>query len=313
VNFECSTLAIIDYICTPIPVVKLIHYNLCTTNKSNEQKNCENSISSRKLFSEFDFGLEDLAPKRRIEYFEVKPILKSLGIELRRVEVSEKPDFNFVYEGKKIGLETTRCYPPDALIHKNNKEQNKYELGEKGVDAIINKYKKYKTERGEWVSLLVRFENGLYYTLRDTSLTKKDIERIGNEVIEEIENHIEDYHNCITIDKKTTELHKKRYKYVSDILWDEPQEGKVLLGWGGHAMPAMTIELDSLRNAISGKESKLAEYKQLEKNKDIDEYWLCVNLPCSSNRFHFDLEPFEILSGYSRIYVTQFDKARRSK
>jgi len=286
---------------------------MCITNRSNEQKNCENSISSRKLFSEFDFGLEDLAPKRRIEYFEVKPILKSLGIELRRVEVSEKPDFNFVYEGKKIGLETTRCYPPDALIHKNNKDQNKYEIGEKGVDTIIKKYKKYKTERGEWVSLFIGFQNGLYYTLRDTSLTKKDIEKIGNEVIKEIEKHIEVYHNCKTIDKKTSLSHNKQYKYVSDILWDEPQEGKVLLGWGGHAMPAMTIELDSLRNAISGKESKLAEYKQLEKNKDIDEYWLCVNLPCSSNRFHFDLEPFEILSGYSRIYVTQFDKARRSK
>lgn len=286
---------------------------MCTTNRSNEQKNCNSSISSMIQTSKFDFGLEDLAPKRRIEYFEVKPILKSLGIELRRVEVSEKPDFNFVYEGKKIGLETTRCYPPDALIHKNNKDQNKYEIGEKGVDTIIKKYKKYKTERGEWVSLFIGFQNGLYYTLRDTSLTKKDIERIGNEVIEEIEKHIEDYHNCKTIDKKTTELHNNQYKFVSDILWDEPQEGKVLLGWGGHAMPAKTIEIDSLRNAISSKENKLAEYKQLEKNKDVDEYWLCVNLPRSSNRFHFDLAPFEIQSGYSRIYVTQFVDVFRIK
>lgn len=280
---------------------------------SKEKSNHNKCPQDRNQYSNYHLVLQDMSSKHITEYFEIKPILDRLGVELMQNGISDKPDFRFTYEGKIIGLETTRCYPPDALIHKNNKEQNKYELGEKGVDAIINKYKKYKTERGEWVSLLVRFENGLYYTLRDTSLTKKDIERIGNEVIEEIENHIEDYHNCITIDKKTTELHKKRYKYVSDILWDEPQEGKVILGWGGHAMPAMTIELDSLRNAISGKESKLAEYKQLEKNKDIDEYWLCVNLPCSSNRFHFDLEPFEILSGYSRIYVTQFDKARRSK
>ena len=114
-SFDALFLTFFDYICTPIPVVKLIHYNMCTTNRSNEQKNCNSSISSMIQTSEFDFGLEDLAPKRRIEYFEVKPILKSLGIELRRVEVSEKPDFNFVYEGKKIGLETTRCYPPDAL------------------------------------------------------------------------------------------------------------------------------------------------------------------------------------------------------
>ncbi len=263
--------------------------------------------------SDNKIDLQELSPKHRKEYFEVKPIFDSLGIGLMQDGISDKPDFRFTYEGKNIGLEVTRCYPPDALIHKNNKEQNMYEIGDKGVDAIIKRYKKYKTERGEWVSLFIGFYDGLYYTLRDTSLTKKDIEKIGNDVIEEIENHIEDYHYCKTIDKKTTELHKKHYKYVSDILWDEPQEGKVLLGCGGHAMPARTIELEPLRNAISDKERKLAEYKQLEQNKDIDEYWLCVNLPRSSRRFLFEIEPFDIQSGYTRIYVTQFVDALRIK
>lgn len=263
--------------------------------------------------SDNKIDLQELSPKHRKEYFEVKPIFDSLGIGLMQDGISDKPDFRFTYEGKNIGLEATRCYPPDALIHKNNKEQNRYEIGDKGVDAIIKRYKKYKTERGEWVSLFIGFYDGLYYTLRDTSLTKKDIEKIGNDVIEEIENHIEDYHYCKTIDKKTTELHKKHYKYVSDILWDEPQEGKVLLGCGGHAMPARTIELEPLRNAISDKERKLAEYKQLEQNKDIDEYWLCVNLPRSSRRFLFEIEPFDIQSGYTRIYVTQFVDALRIK
>ena len=179
--------------------------------------------------------------------------------------------------------------------------------------SIPEKYKKYKIDRREWVSLFIGFYNGLYYTLRDTSLTKKNIEKIGNEVIEEIENRIEDYHCCKTIDKKAPEIRDKHYKYVSDILWDEPQEGKVLLGCGGHAMPARTIELDPLRNAISNKESKLAEYKQLELNKAIDEYWLCVNLPIPSERLLFDLEPFEIQSIYTRIYITQFDNILRIK
>lgn len=255
--------------------------------------------------------LQKLSPRHRIEYFEVKPILDSLSIDLMQEGISDKPDFRFTYEGKIIGLETTRCYPPDALIHKNNKEQNKYEIGDKGVDAIIKRYEKYKTERGEWISLYIGFYDGLYYTLRDASLTKKDIEIIGNEVIEEIENRIEDYHYCKTFDKKTTELRNTHYKYVSDILWDEPQEGKVLLGYGGHAMPVRTIELEPLRNAISNKESKLAEYKQLEQNKDIDEYWLCVTLPPSSRRFFYDIEPFKIKTGYSRIYLTQFVSARR--
>ncbi|MBO4810293.1 MAG: hypothetical protein J5552_01865 [Prevotella sp.] len=263
--------------------------------------------------SNIHLDLQKLSPKHRKEYFEVKPILDSLGIELTQDGISDKPDFRFTYDGKEIGLETTRCYPPDALIHKNNKDQNKYEIGDKGVEAIIKKYKKYKTERREWVSLLIWFEDGLYYTLRDTSLAKKEIEEIDNEVIEEIENHIEDYLYCKTIDKKKTELHKKHYKYVSDISWDEPQEGIVIIGGGRHAMPARTIELEPFINAISDKESKLAEYRQLEHNKEIDEYWLCVNLPLSSRRFFNDLEPFEMQSGYTRIYVTQFVDARRIK
>ena len=109
------------------------------------------------------------------------------------------------------------------------------------------------------------------------------------------------------------ELHKKHYKYVSDISWDEPQEGIVIIGGGRHAMPARTIELEPFINAISDKESKLAEYRQLEHNKEIDEYWLCVNLPLSSRRFFNDLEPFEMQSGYTRIYVTQFVGALRIK
>lgn len=44
----------------------------------------------------------------------------------------------------------------------------------------------------------------------------------------------------------------------------------------------------------------------MEKNSDIDEYWLSINLPFSSERSLFDLEPFETQSGYSRVYVTQF-------
>ena len=287
---------------------------MATSTQSSKKDNNEVGLQEHSQpTSNIYLNLHELSPKHRKEYFEVKPILDSLGIELNQDGISDKPDFRFTYGGKIVGLEVTSCYPPDALIHKNNKEQNRYEIGDKGVEAIVKRYKKYKTERGEWVSVFIGFYDGLYYTLRDTSLTKKDIEIIGNEVIEEIENRIEDYHYCKTIDKMTTELRNKHYKYVSDILWDEPQEGKVLLGCGGHAMPVRTIELEPLRNAISNKESKLAEYKQLEQNKEIDEYWLCINLPPSSRRFFYDLKPFEIQTGYSRIYVTQFVDARRIK
>lgn len=265
--------------------------------------------------TDIHLDLQKLSSKHRTEYFEVKPILDSLGIQLVQDNISDKPDFRFTYEDKEIGLETTRCYPPDALIHKNNKEQNKYEIGYKSVRQILNKYERYKAERGEWVSLFITFQLGLGYTLRDSTLTKQEIETIEKDVIAEIETRLRrgHYSKPETSTKQETELDCMNYKYTQSIIWDEPQEGKVILGLGGIAQPERTIEIEQLRKAIFDKESKLSEYRQLVKNKDIDEYWLSINLPISSERFPFNLESFEIQSGYSRIYVTQFVYARRIK
>lgn len=260
--------------------------------------------------SELTLNLQKLSTKHRKEYFEVKPILTNLKIELSLEDISDKPDFRFCYKGKRIGLEATSCYPPDVKSH-----QNKYEIGDKGVKSILERYKRYKTERREWVTLFISFRNGLCYTLRDTSLNRKDIDRIENEVIEEIETRLREGHYSTpgTCDNRITELYHMDYKYTKIITMNDPQEGKVILGSGGEAIPVRTIEIESLKKAISDKESKLVEYKQMEQNKDIDEYWLCVNLPVPSQRFFYDLEPFEIQSGYSRIYVTQFTSALRIK
>lgn len=134
-------------------------------------------------------------------------------------------------------------------------------------------------------------------------------------MIEEIETRLKlGHYTTRTSDKiRRTELETMNYKYTKTISWDEPQEGKVILAHGGEVIPGRTIEIDPLIRAILEKEAKLTEYKQLEENKDIDEYWLSVNLPIPSERLLFDLEPFEIQSGYSRIYVTQFVDALRIK
>ena len=211
--------------------------------------------------SDNKIDLQELSPKHSKEYFEVKPILDSLGIEIMQDGIRDKPDFRFTYEGKTIGLEATRCYPPDALIHKNNKEQNKYEIGDKGVRSILEKYRKYKEERHEWVTLSIKFRNGLNYTLRNPSLKRKEIEKIENDVIEEIETRLRlgHYSTCTTDEKRLTELEIMNYKYTRTISLDEPQEGKVILAHGGEAIPGRTIEIEPLIRAISEKEAKLTE------------------------------------------------------
>ena len=61
--------------------------------------------------------LQNISTKHRLEYYEIKPILTSLGIGLLQENIGDKPDFRFIYKDKIIGLETTRCYPPDVRSH----------------------------------------------------------------------------------------------------------------------------------------------------------------------------------------------------
>lgn len=56
------------------------------------------------MSSDNQIDLEMLSPKHRKEYFEVKPILDSLGIEIMQEGISDKPDFRFIYKGKILDL-----------------------------------------------------------------------------------------------------------------------------------------------------------------------------------------------------------------
>ena len=45
-----------------------------------------------------------------------------------------------------------------------------------------------------------------------------------------------------------------------------------------------TVENECIQHCINQKEKKLVEYVMLEKNKEIDEYWLCINVPIDTGR-----------------------------
>jgi hypothetical protein len=65
-----------------------------------------------------------------------------------------------------------------------------------------------------------------------------------------------------------------------------------------------TVEDECIQYCITQKEKKLAEYVTLEKNKDIAEYWLCINVPIDTGRY-IDYVDYKHRSAYQRVYLTQ--------
>ena len=47
--------------------------------------------------------------KQRFELFSVRSVFEDLGISLKDVTLRDRPDFSFVFEGRNIGLEETKC------------------------------------------------------------------------------------------------------------------------------------------------------------------------------------------------------------
>lgn len=64
---------------------------------------------------------------------------------------------------------------------------------------------------------------------------------------------------------------------------------------------------------VEKKEDRLRYYKTLDKNKDIDEYWLIVNFVYAQNVDLNKTEQFEIDTEYDRLYLVQYGDVKRLK
>ena len=99
------------------------------------------------------------------------------------------------------------------------------------------------------------------------------------------------YYDCKYIDSVSV-----HYLPSSKLLEVSP----IFMGW------YTTIPLANIEACITEKENKLAQYKTMSKNIDIDEYWLFISIPpgagCSLDSF--EMPP--ISSSYERIYITDF-------
>ncbi|MBR5277561.1 MAG: hypothetical protein IKU35_10570 [Bacteroidaceae bacterium] len=211
--------------------------------------------------------------QKLIETHHILPIINYLSVNLEDVKIGDKPDVIIRnYEGKVIGVENVEYHPT----------QNRQRT-DKRLTKICKEYEDILRERGEVGFFLnVHFSEYAYSVKRLES----------KEVIEDIE-----YSRGREVGKRFV-----WYSMRSDILKDNVRvlrmETKIF---------SNKIDYSTIKTLIEKKERKLTGYKQLEKNKFIDEYWLNINIPFNEGVIYKPDDTLSVESDYTRIYLSTYE------
>ena len=216
--------------------------------------------------------------KQRFELFSVRSVFEELGISLKDVTLRDRPDFSFIFEGSNIGLEETKC----------SFNENAFKT-ESRLLFLLKEYRKELEVKGRYgieVSFLLKEE--IYNKSKISwDIFKSEIDRLCEGEIFETE-YIEE----ATIEFVPTETIKVRM-------------------YSGRESQKLTFT--HIRDIILKKEEKLKEYKLLDSNKKINEYWLVINV-CENSFSYKDFVLDNIVSDYNRIYlVSSHEELRRIK
>lgn len=208
-----------------------------------------------------------------IEKHHITPIINNLNISWEDVEIGDEPDVIIKnYEGKIIGVENVEYHPTQDIQRTVAR-----------LDKICREYEDILRERGEvGFQLNVQFSNYAY------SLKRLD----SKKVIEDIE-----YSRGREVGKKYV-----WYSMRSDILKDNVRVLRM-----DTQFISDEIDYSIIRKVIEKKELKLIGYKQLEKNRFIDEYWLNINIPFNEGVIYKPEDTLSVESDYKRIYLSTYE------
>ncbi|MBR2399954.1 MAG: hypothetical protein IKA96_08360 [Alistipes sp.] len=244
------------------------------------------------------------------EYFQIQPILDELGLKKEDIISQDKPDILIPnLNGLCIGIEVTTCVP--SKIISSNRDRMR---SENMIWKACQYYKK-RREQKQSGYLMVNFTDKAY----DSYFKQNDFNRL---IAEEIDKHLRNdkYENYIDHDSdediKTylamAENGEFSYDYVDSVtIIENPSSLEVGCGYAYCASP---IPIGAIEYSVKDKETKLVDYKQDDRNKSINEYWLVVNVPVNEP-FHFSNVESSLFtnSTYDRIYMTQMGSLKRLK
>lgn len=232
-----------------------------------------------------------------------KPVLEILNISENSIIQTDKPDIIIPnFDGKKIGIEIMECRP--TSIDSNNKNGKAY-ISDWITNACKECAAKFKS----------KYENGIIF-LALTSQARQIDKKINKSVyskriISECERHINN--DPIQNNPKSVSLNEYiamrnngafKYAYAEHFTYHyyhTPLEVNPIYAYWTNC-----IKHEHILKCVHAKEEKLPEYKAINSNRDIDEYWLLLNLPVDEE---YDFSRYDrstpIESSFKRIYLTQ--------
>ena len=227
--------------------------------------------------------------KDNLELSAAMPILNNMGIPLCDViyRGQDGPDILIPnYNGNCIGIEVVSSHP--MTIESDGKlnlcQRKDY------LSKLVKKYKKQLYKEGDrcnWLS--VHFKSKAYWDWGNDNI-----------ILEEID-------DCINGKLR------RRWQYIynaSRKVVKEENEDLVSITDSNIGIGAKSPWIDKY---VEKKEDRLRYYKTLDKNKDIDEYWLIVDFVYAQNVDLNKTEQFEIDTEYDRLYLVQNGDVKRLK
>lgn len=252
--------------------------------------------------------------KHSHELCAVKDILQSIAYD--RIVLSDSPDVVVVLkDGKHIGIEVMDCVV--SSIRSQNK-RNRVRVVQ-NIYKAEEEYKKQLIEKGK-TNISVR----LSFTDKILDAPQKGF---TEKVIDEINRHLsndryeDDFYTCI-VDKDFRDKYERidkeggfNYDYIEFVeCFEDPSIQTQVYHLCCFCFLG-DIEEKDVEECLKKKEPLLEKYKALEKNSDIDEYWLAIWVPSEEYMNFDDYQPkTDIESGYSRIYISYpFNACKRIK
>ena len=242
------------------------------------------------------------------ELYQAEKIL--CDVDYERIILSDRPDIIIeMKDGKKIGLEMTECHASTIL---SNGEVSR-ERAESRANKICRDYKKELERQGVVNTIIyISFTYELYDVLSKTRFDKQ----VYQEVLDAIKTHREEQY----AESQGNEVYSQwlrehyrnhtHYKYVNGVnVYEVGNEVKV---YQDISVISKTVENECIDHCIEVKEKKLNSYQIL--NPDIDEYWLGIYFPLSSERYFEHLEGYKCRNTkYSRVYLLEHHQKMQVK
>lgn len=210
--------------------------------------------------------------QHQIELFQIAPILSSIGVKEEDCELTDRPDIIIPnYKDRCIGIEVVAY----------GKGKNKQNVA--ALDKILNEYaQRIDADSDIHYEVTVFFEN--LYALQETKFNKHK-----EQIFEEIERF------------RHSSVETRQNKFVSKASFNEVKGMKRSIVFSPQVYIYNDLEEDFLMEKIKAKEQKLPNYKKIDRDPPIDEYWLAIYFPTE------EATDFEKYIPSAQLKATQFD------